>query len=315
MSNYIDNTELFLTPKVNQYNNHMVMTNVMQPTQRKYINIDTCNLDSSFNSVANYVLNLPERINNVKSICVRNIEIPMSFYNVSANLGNNYFGVYDVSAGISRTVVVADNEYTTSGLRDEINSKLTALGNGFADLSFNLVKNSIISSLKVGSSASTGIDVTFAVDSTNNFDKYNFKSKLGWLLGFRNTTYVLTGVYDSNAGVKIISTSEAFSNVNNVQRYLYLVVDDFNNGQQNSFLSSLPTSLINKNIIARITPNTAFGSVIYANCGNGLLYSDCREYTSKIDIQRLNVQLINEVGKNLLLNGLDFSFCMEIEYE
>ena len=175
MSNYIDNTELFLTPKVNQYNNHMVMTNVMQPTQRKYINIDTRNLDSSFNSLANFTLNLPERINNVKSLCVRNIEIPMSFYNISSNLGNNYFGVYDVAAEISNTLVVADNEYTTSTLINEINSKLVALGGNFGDLSFNSVKNSVITSLESGSSASSGIDVTFAVDTNNNFDKYNFK--------------------------------------------------------------------------------------------------------------------------------------------
>jgi len=62
-------------------------------------------------------------------------------------------------------------------------------------------------------------------------------------------------------------------------------------------------------------PDSAFGTVLYANCWNGLLYSDCRQYSSKIDIQRLNVQLINEFGQSVDLNGLDFSFCMEIEHE
>jgi hypothetical protein len=308
MSNYIDNTDLFLTPKVNQYNNHMVMTNVMQPTHKKYINIDTRNLDSSFNSVASHILNLPERINNVKSICVRNIEIPMSFYNVSANLGNNYFGVYDVTAGTSRTVILTDNEYTTSSLRDEINSKLTALGNGFADLSFNLVKNSIISSLKVGSSASTGVDVTFAVDSTNNFDKYNFKNKLGWMLGFRDLSYNIR---------QTTRTAESIVDMNSY-RYLYLVIDEFSKGNNNSFLTVNTMSQIKSNVIARITLNKTtypFGAILPANNFNGLLLTDRRSYNGKVDLQKLKVQLVHENGVPVNLNGLGFSFCLEVEYE
>lgn len=308
MSNYIDNTDLFLTPKVNQYNNHMVMTNVMQPTQTKYINIDTCNLDSSFNSIASYVLNLPERINNVKNICVRNIEIPMSFYNISSNLGNNYFGVYDVAAGTSRTVVIADNEYTTSTLIAEINSKLTALGGNFGDLSFNLVKNSFISSLKVGSSASSGIDVNFAVDINNNFDKYNFKNKLGWMLGFRDLSYNIR---------QTTRTAESIVDMNSC-RYLYLVIDEFSNSKSNSFLAVNTMSQIKSNIIARISLNKTtypFSAILPANNFNGLLLTDKRKYNGKVDLQKLKVQLVHENGVPVNLNGLGFSFCLEVEYE
>jgi hypothetical protein len=308
MSNYIDNTDLFLVPKVNQYNNHMVMTNVMQPTQTKYINIDTCNLDSSFNSIASYVLNLPERINNVKNICVRNIEIPMSFYNISSNLGNNYFGVYDVAAGTSRTVVIADNEYTTSTLIAEINSKLTALGGNFGDLSFNLVKNSFISSLKVGSSASSGIDVNFAVDINNNFDKYNFKNKLGWMLGFRDLSYNIR---------QTTRTAESIVDMNSC-RYLYLVIDEFSNSKSNSFLAVNTMSQIKSNIIARISLNKTtypFSAILPANNFNGLLLTDKRKYNGKVDLQKLKVQLVHENGVPVNLNGLGFSFCLEVEYE
>jgi hypothetical protein len=308
MSNYIDNTELFLTPKVNQYNSHMVMTNVTQPTQTKYINIDTRNLDSSFNSVADYTLNLPERINNVKSLCVRNIEIPISFYNISANLGNNYFGVYDGNNGTSRTVVVADNEYTASSLRDEINSKLTALGTGFADLSFNLVKNSFISSLKADSSANNGIDLTFAVDTNNNFDKYNFKNKLGWMLGFRDLSYNIR---------QTTRTAESIVDMNS-SRYLYLVIDEFTNSKSNSFLTLNTMSQIKSNVIARVSLNKTtypFGAILPANNFNGLLLTDRRSYSGKVDLQRLKIQLVHENGAPVHLNGLGFSFCLEVEYE
>jgi hypothetical protein len=304
----MDNTDLFLTPKVNQYNNHMVMTNVMQPTQRKYINIDTRNLDSSFNSVANYTLNIPERINNVKSICVRNIEFPMSFYNVSSNLGNNYFGVYDVTTGISETIVVTDNEYTTSTLISEINSKLIALGGNFGDLSFNLVKNSVISSLRVGSFASSGIDVTFAVDANNNFDKYNFKNKLGWMLGFRDTSYNIR---------QPTRMAESIADMNS-SRYLYLVIDEFSKGNNNSFLAVNTMSQIKSNIISRISLNKTtypFGAILPANNFNGLLLTDRRSYNGKVDLQKLKIQLVHENGVPVNLNGLGFSFCLEVEYE
>ena len=41
MSNYFDNKELFLEPKVKQYGSHMVMSNVYKNTKVKYVNIDT----------------------------------------------------------------------------------------------------------------------------------------------------------------------------------------------------------------------------------------------------------------------------------
>ena len=101
-------------------------------------------------------------------------------------------------------------------------------------------------------------------------------------------------------------------------RYLYLVIDEFTGaGNQNSFVSPLPTSLINKNIIARIPISLQmypFMSVYPFHRTNGLL-TDVRSYTGKVDIQKLNVQLVNENGTVMDLNGADFSFCLRIEHE
>ena len=52
-----------------------------------------------------------------------------------------------------------------------------------------------------------------------------------------------------------------------------------------------------------------------ANLSNGLLVTDIRSYTGKVDIQKLNVQLVNEFGNVIDLNGDDFSFCLKIEHE
>ena len=309
MSKYFDNKDSFLEPRVNQYNSHMVMTNVSQPTRKKYINIDTRTLDVSGNSIANYTISLPERINNVKSIMVCNAEVPISYYNVSSNLGNNSFGVYNVDEGSSGSVVVSNGNYTSSTLVTEINSKLYALGSDFEDLSFNIYNNFVISSVKNDSTyASTGVDVNFAVNSNNEFDKYNFKSKLGWLLGFRDTSYNMTST---------TRTAEALPDLNG-PRYLYLVVDEFTKGNQSSFLAINTRSQIQGNILARITMNKTtfgFGNILPANNFNGYLLTDRRSYNGRVDLQKLKIQLTDEYGTPVDLNGSGFSFCLEVEYE
>ena len=308
MSKYFDNKDSFLEPRVNQYNSHMVMTNVSQPTRKKYINFDTRSLDSSGNSIANYTINLPERINNVKSIMACNVEVPITFFNVSSNLGNNSFGVYDVNSGYSGSVVVSDGNYTSSTITTEINSKLTALGNNFDDLSFNVVNNYVITSVKSGSAATSGIDLNFAVNSNNEFDKYNFKSKLGWLLGFRDTSFNITST---------TKTATALPDLNG-PRYLYLVVDEFTKGNQSSFLAVDTRSQVQSNILARIVmdkTNHGFGNILPANNYNGLLLTDRRSYNGRVDLQKLKIQLTDEYGTPIDLNGSGFSFCLEVEYE
>ena len=94
MSKYFDQKDLFMGPTVTQHNGHMVMTDVVPPTKTKYLTIDTrFHDDYQSGTVANYNISLPERINDVKSIRVTNIEIPITYYNISANRGNNTFSL------------------------------------------------------------------------------------------------------------------------------------------------------------------------------------------------------------------------------
>jgi hypothetical protein len=111
--------------------------------------------------------------------------------------------------------------------------------------------------------------------------------------------------------------SDSFINLYS-PRYLYIVVDEFTRGNQSSFISPLPTSLINKNILARITIDYKkydFGDILVGNQFNGTLLTDTRSYTGKTDLQKLNVQIVNEWGIPVNLNGLDFSFTIAVEHE
>lgn len=425
MSQYFDKNNLFLEPKVKQYGSHMVMTNVHKPLKTKYINLDTrFSDDYNDSSATNYNLTLPERINEIKSITVTNIELPMSFYNISSSLGNNSFQIVNHSINgsapylnametenrndnneIVDTIIIPDGNYSISDLKTTINAEMDKLNrvpknaNGMlvVNSSGNIVYESngttmitltntnapfdtngelvydrnqngdyildnygnfrvtLLNSNLVwinGAPANTNdlqfdyytkgsggiqcyfysnrsnITVHFAVNEKGTFDKYNFKAKLGWIMGFRkiscNISYSsqsIVGTYDPMNGFgpvgQPLTYGEFLADLNSL-RYVYLAMDEFNKGAQNSFISPTHSSLLNKNIIARISldrSNYGFGTYLPANNQNGLLLSDRREYNGKIDLHKLKLQIVNEIGIPLPLNGFDFSLCLELEHD
>jgi len=305
MSKYLDNKDLFLGATTTQYGNHMVMTNVMKPGKTKYINIDTrFREDYDMNTLSKQNVSLPERYTDVRSISVVSTEIPMSYYNISSALGNNAFKVTTRSdpSKIDH-IKIPDGQYTLNELISNINT-----------LSSIIIQTVSIDSVtkKINLNTTAGaVDpiFDFTIDENGNRSRFDFKSSLGWLLGFRKPI-VDDGTEDNIApGLPSIGGP----------RYLYLVVDEFtSSGNQSSFVSPLPNSLINKNILARISVSKQdypFGSILPANLSNGLLMTDVRSYTGKVDIQKLNIQLVNEFGNVIDLNGDDFSFCLKIEHE
>ena len=323
MSNYFENQELFLDPKVKQYGSHMVMTNVHKPSKTKYINIDTRFRDEyNYNEVVNFNLTLPEKINDIKKLKVKSIELPMTIYNISAALGNNYFKITSISLNISYVITIPDGQYDLNGLKTEINNQISLTYNDNINyVSFDIIGNHSRFYRTIRPNANSPNDdydltIDFAIDKTGNFDKYNFKTKLGWLLGYRNLTYTIS-MLDFGNVIPNYSDSEVYVDLN-VNKYLYLAMDEFTKSNPNSFITPLPTSLINKSIISRITLDKAhygFNTIMTANMFNGLLISDERTYSGKIDLQKINIQLLNEFGYPISLNGMDFSLCLEVEYE
>jgi hypothetical protein len=325
MSRYFDNKELFAGPTTKQYGSHMVTTNVIKETKIKYINIDSRFRDEyNYSNLANYYFTLPERINEVKTMSICNVELPMSIFNISADLGNNYFSVFKTSSAVDCSRVdVSYGFYEltpfsgSNPLKTTINSALVNTGASSLTIDFsnNYNTGSAIVNTYNGfytqfkNTGAAPITVNFAVTPTGSFDKYNLKSKLGWLLGFHDMSYTIPsgGTIYSDSFINLYSP-----------RYLYIVVDEFTRGNQSSFISPLPTSLINKNILARITIDYKkydFGDILVGNQFNGTLLTDTRSYTGKTDLQKLNVQIVNEWGIPVNLNGLDFSFTIAVEHE
>lgn len=308
--------------EVNQYGgSHMVMTNVMKEVKTRYVNMDT-RFSQEFNHsnpVAIHTIEFPERIPNARSISVTNVEVPLSFYNVSENLENTTLTIIanPNTNPVRNPIVVPNGIYDATELYAKIQYQINSIIPSLLLTIQPSTTNPYASQFVFTSSGSyTEIAIQFSVNTKGAVDKYNLKSKLGWTLGFRQVEYTLSGTATT-------AHSEAMVDMNG-PRYLYLAIDEFNNNApQSTFVSMLPTSLLNRNILGRIsvessqltaTDQPSFGTIEIANIYNGLLLSDTREYSDDIDLQKMQVQLVDEYGRPVCLNGLDFSFTLAVKH-
>lgn len=299
---------LFNEPVVEQLGSHMIMSNVSRPIHKKHYNIDTRFRDDyDYSKNSNYIITLPQRITKVKSIKVTNAEIPFSYYNVSDTLKNNSIVLTDNTN--NQTVYTVINGFYTP----------TTILSNFTSFPVNsYIQYSQINNFSrftfTPSGGVTSMTMQFSVDSTGNFDKLELKTKLGWMLGFRTASYTFTST-------NTVITSEAMIDFTGM-KYFYLILDEFTqNTNDNSFVAPLYKSIVNKNIIARLNTssfalsNYQFGNSVFTpNEKDGTLVSDKRNYHC-VDLQKIRVELVNEFGNIVNLNGLDYSFCLEIESE
>ena len=155
----------------------------------------------------------------------------------------------------------------------------------------------------VGFSDLTGnqsIELNFQADRFGLDDRNTpLPLKFGWLLGFRNGIYVNNLNYVSEG---VVDTTGP--------KYLYLVIDDYNNNVNNNFYSAFNSSILNNNIIARIALTSNTFSILEQN--NSALITTPRDYFGPVDLKNLNIQLLDEYGRVIDLNNMDFSFCLTL---
>jgi len=140
---------------------------------------------------------------------------------------------------------------------------------------------------------------------------------LGWQLGFRTAMYEMNGGLDpSGNSVPQAAVSEGICLITG-PNYVFLCIDDYNNNVNNYYASAFGSSTIAPNIIARLNIKQQIGSTGAFNVISGeslstsLTYS--REYFGPVDIQRIRITLVDEFGRVLDLNNMDWSFALMFE--
>jgi hypothetical protein len=284
---------------------------VINPIKRRInkqnLNIDTRFRENYYGSPAtNFNVTLPLTINNVLTMQLAAIELPTTFYNISKQFGNNFFTLTVNDA--SQVVNIADGNYTYTGIVNLLNTTMTNIGGNFQYIVFgiNISTNNGSGQMFVGiDSTYVGSPIVFSLNfqaDRNGIDDRNtpLPLKLGWTFGFRN------GVYENNVNY----VSEGIVDLLG-PRYLYLVVDDFNNNVNNSFYSAFNSSILNKNILARISLQANTFNIFTENNLN--IVSTPRQYFGPVKIQNLNIQLLDEYGRVIDLNNMDYSFSLTFQ--
>ena len=301
MSYYYD----VLEPSVQQQGSHMIMKGVSKPLKEKIVNIDTkYRTDYDYRSYASANMVFGEKLSEVRSMEIVSVDIPITFYNIFENndclqTGNNYLRIKN--GGTSKILTMTPNYYTDISFVAEINNQLQNLSLS-TDISYSVVNNKSFFKSKVST-----YSLATNVDMCGNVYDSNIQNNLGWVMGFRDTSYNLT-----TSGI----ASECILNLK-TPRHLFLALNEFSQGNSNSFVSPLEKTNQSKNIIAKICiPSTVkFGDTLCVNKANGLLVSEVRKYLEKVNIQRMNLQLLDDAGRVIQLNGADFSLCLKLVHE
>jgi hypothetical protein len=276
---------------------------------RQNINIDTRFRENYYTSQSsNFHLDLPIRLTQVVSLQLSALELPSTFYAISKVFGNNFFALSRPNVE-PLIVTIPDGNYTYLTLQNYINNFLTtdpSVPVDYNDIQFLADINTPGGSGSGGSgkmlaNSVTNFSLNFQTDRYGNEDNQTpLPLKFGWLMGFRegfyenNTTYVSEGLIDLLGS-----------------RYIYLVVDDYNNNVSDGFYGAFTSSILNKNILARITLQGSVFNVISQN--NLMLVTNARQYFGPVDIQKMQIQLLDEYGRILDLNNMDYSFCLSFQ--
>ena len=133
---------------------------------------------------------------------------------------------------------------------------------------------------------------------------------LGWILGFRRGEYKIKENDTRDISYSKVVISEGIYDKWNPKN-LFFIVDDFANNSNNSVINTFSESIGSSNILSRLETNLLF------SCNNELtvqnpnmsLFSK-RTYNGPVDIKKMRFKLVDEFGRTIDLNNMDFSFAM-----
>jgi len=251
-----------------------------------------------------FTVNLPTKLSKIASMQLTSIEFPVAFYGISQCYGNNIFTIEVVESSHTHVEVITipDGNYSNTQLIDAINAILAAS----AIPAFHLIEfeyNSITGKVTIKRLSPGTFTFNLYFNQNSLGEEYTSTSvsmRAGYVLGFTNSTY--TG--------GISYTSEGVINPSPIN-YVYLAIEDFNQNVTNGFISATSKTITGSDIIARITVNDDYFSVI--NDTTRSIVTEPREYFGPVDITRLRIRVYDDYGRILDMNNADYSFCLTMK--
>jgi hypothetical protein len=281
-------------------------------------------------SATDFVLDLPEEFKNVVSITVVSVQVPNSNYTFCSSYGTNEFTVelFDISANGGATldpnpqthvIKIKEGIYTGPILQDYLNTHvfsrgdLRRIGCKYDGISrkFRFFRD-FRSFLEGGINDTAATNYCFNLDFRLNEDKDRpVQMNMGWILGYRQQYYNWEQDYTDASGVNFkldqgYNPEAVYDNLGS--RYFILCIDDFNKNYSNTLSSPFTESVFNNETAIAKVPNNP-NSVNF----DDIFYQSRRNYFGPVNIKKLKIQLLDELGRVVDLNNNDFSFSIQIE--
>ncbi len=295
----------------------------------KILNIDS-RFRKNYNTTqsTNFITSLPTSFNKVTQLKLLDFEMPTTYFIISNANKNNYFWLSvttnNVTSGLDTItyyyIVISDGNYTTDSFKIHVNKIFiyldisirigmdldnNASGTGrsriYVDDTFASSTDPITSFDIKFNGIQLDNTVTSSASTINIYEKINIdelSSGLGWMMGYRKESYINSNDYYSE-GILDLSG----------YKYLYLAIEDYNNNVNDNFYSAMDEYILNTNIVARISLTGRFFTRISENY---TITSMPREYFGPVTINKLHIQLLNEYGKVINLNDMDYSFTLKL---
>ena len=282
--------------------------NNMSNTNNKWINIDSRFRKGYFTTPASrFQVQLPSRVNKAISMEVDSLQVPATFYTINSAYNNNNF-IIVINGGETFQVTLPDGNYSIDELiiyfnRTVFSTEWDAAGLSITRPAIGGQKRNILVAKYLTSTGKFLISIDFMRPSGSTYTSGDWSSdivsgdiqtRLGWMLGYRNASYSGSTAYPGEAAIDICGP-----------KYIYLVVDDYQNNGQEPMITALAESQLSKNILAKIpVTNTLVGTNHFSNITLPLKNKQCeRRYLRPVDIETLNISLIDDYGRQLIMNS------------
>jgi hypothetical protein len=284
--------------------------------RKQIVNVDSRFRDSATKEIStNFQYTFEHPYKNVIRIRIASVEVPNSWYEFSAANHNTSFSVsaYDISNNLqTATIQISDGNYGAIDLLTTIKAQFVSKFQTPYGIFLSIYPNPF--SLKatieltgvaaVGATAPTTTGkpfyLNFLIPATAN-QPSNWG--LGYNLGFRSLRYTVDSITDVSGGISTYAVqSESLIDVT-AETYVFLAVNDY-------------YAVENKNTVgftqalAKIIVRDSKYSILFDD-GGSLLSNDVI-FPSPIDLKRIQVKLLDPYGRIIDLNGLNFSFSLEI---
>ena len=233
-------------------------------------------------SSAKFTFQLPSVVKNVVSMKLSSFEFPNSIY------------VFD-NSGTCQDYGLGTNQFTVIGA-GPTSFPITIPEGNYASVAVDIAS---------GKTTFTSGGDSYTIDFRVPWDpSRNIMYNAGWILGFREPTYTIPAAPGSTI------TSEGLLDLTG-SKYIYLLVNDFNNSVHNNFIGVFDRSLTKTNILARISQSNISSGMKYQYNTESVLKE--RSYFGPVNIERLEIQILDDFDRIVNLNHMDFSFTLELD--